>query len=362
MSDETTYSIDDIEVLEGLEAVRKRPGMYIGELGQSGLQTMLWEIVFGAVHEHLEGKTSTINILIDGPWATIVDDGPGIPVTLKPHSGLSTLETVLTQLIGGCRCGCTYNTRGCCLGHLGPSVINALSAELVAITHQEGRRYRIRFAQGKTSSPLEDLGPSTKQGTVISFKPDPEILEDVEWDLGRIEARARGVAALLPGLKLGFQHHDCTSSNGLADLLGSSGAGAAPAIQLQGEHEGAAVELALRWGAPSPAALSFVSFDACAEGTHLLGLRQGMIWAFRALAGRRPLLGVRPEMFWELLEHDLRFALHVKLHDPRFASQTRSQCLNPEAQVAVRHIVKTQLPKALRAHPVLLDQLLSRFT
>ncbi len=362
MSDDPLYSADDIEILEGLEPVRKRPGMYLGSTDQTGLQTMLWEVVFEAVHGHLNHQTSKIGIILDGPWATVIDDGPGIPITPKPETGLSILETLLTILMAGCQCLCDYNDNSCVLGHIGLAVVNALSAEMVVITHQEGRRYQIRLAQGKTQTPLEDLGPSSKRGTIISFRPDPEIFEapvPLRWDHASVETRARQTAALLPDLELDFQHQSFSSKNGLAALLPAS---ASAPLRLEGECDGVNIELALQWGAPSAASHGFVCYAECSSGTHVQGLKQGMIWAFRELAGRAPLHGVRPGVFWELISHDLHLALHVRLQEPNFTSRTKSSCQNPEVQVAVRHIVKTQLPKALRAHPVLLDQLLSRFT
>ncbi len=203
------YGASQIQVLEGLEAVRKRPGMYIGSTGPRGLHHLVYEIVDNSIDEALQGYCSKIYVGInDDGSITVKDDGRGIPVEIHPKTGKSTLETVLTVLhAGGKFGGGGYKVSGGLHG-VGVSVVNALSEWLVAEVYRDGKIYKQTYAKGVTTSALEPVGESTHTGTIITFMPDATIFDEIEFKYETLEYRLRELAFLNKGIKIVFEDRE----------------------------------------------------------------------------------------------------------------------------------------------------------
>src|SRR5437867_1471996 len=202
----TNYTAKDITVLEGLEPVRKRPGMYIGGVGSAGLHHLVWEILDNAVDEAMNGYASNIRVTLhsDGSSITIEDDGRGIPVDKHPTSKKSALEVIFTVLhAGGKFERGNYKTAGGLHG-VGASVVNALSKELVATVKRDGAQWEMRFKQGKSATPLKKLGAARGTGTTVHFRPDAAIFPKIEFDAAIIRERLEVVSYLHKGIKVIF--------------------------------------------------------------------------------------------------------------------------------------------------------------
>ena len=204
----SSYTAKDITVLEGLEPVRKRPGMYIGGVGAAGLHHLVWEILDNAVDEAMNGYASTISLTLhpDGSSITITDDGRGIPVDRHPKTRQSALEVIFTVLHAGGKFEAgNYKTAGGLHG-VGASVVNALSKELVASVKRDGALWEMRFKQGKPVGPLKNLGAARGTGTTVYFHPDPTVFPKVEFDPAVIRERLEVVSYLHKGVKVVFEN------------------------------------------------------------------------------------------------------------------------------------------------------------
>src|SRR6478736_8530880 len=202
----SSYSAKDITVLEGLEPVRKRPGMYIGGVGSAGLHHLVWEILDNAVDEAMNGFASAISLTLheDGSSITVTDDGRGIPVDKHPKTNHSALEVIFTVLhAGGKFEGTNYKTAGGLHG-VGASVVNALSRDLTATVKRDGAQWEMRFKQGKPAGPLKKLGAARGTGTTVYFKPDPAIFPKIEFDPAVIRERLEVASYLHKGVKVVF--------------------------------------------------------------------------------------------------------------------------------------------------------------
>jgi len=203
----SSYSAKDITVLEGLEPVRKRPGMYIGGGGSTGLHHLVWGVVDNAVDEAMNGFASAIGVTLhkDSSSITVTDDGRGIPVDKHPKTHQSALEVIFTVLhAGGKFEGTNYKTAGGLHG-VGASVVNALSRDLVATVKRDGSAWEMRFKQGKPTGPLKKIGPARGSGTTVYFHPDPTIFPKVEFDAAIIRERLEISSFLHKGLKVAFE-------------------------------------------------------------------------------------------------------------------------------------------------------------
>src|SRR6058998_2824617 len=201
------YTAKDITVLEGLEPVRRRPGMYIGGVGSTGLHHLVWEVVDNAVDEAMNGYATAIGVTLhkDSSSITVVDDGRGIPVDKHPKTQQSALEVIFTVLhAGGKFEGTNYKTAGGLHG-VGASVVNALSKELVATVKRDGLLWEMRFKQGKPVTALKKLGPARGTGTTVYFRPDAAIFPKIEFDPEMIKARLEVTSYLHKGLKVTFE-------------------------------------------------------------------------------------------------------------------------------------------------------------
>ena len=203
---EHEYGGSEIQVLEGLEAVRKRPGMYIGSTSESGLHHLVYEIVDNSIDEALAGYCDEITVKIgEGDIITVIDNGRGIPVDIQPQTGRPALEVVFTILhAGGKFGGGGYKVSGGLHG-VGASVVNALSEWLEVRVHKEGKVYEMKFSRGKVTQPMQVVGDTDRHGTEVVFKPDPEMFEITEYSYDTLHTRMREEAFLNAGLKI--HHH-----------------------------------------------------------------------------------------------------------------------------------------------------------
>src|SRR3954470_8787829 len=223
----TNYTAKDITVLEGLEPVRKRPGMYIGGVGSARLHHLVWEIVDNAVDEAMNGYAKNIRVTLhaDGASITVEEDGRGAPVDKHPQTKKSALETIFTVLhAGGKFEQGSYKTAGGLHG-VGASVVNALSKELVATVKRDGAQWEMRFKQGAAVGPLKKVGPARGSGTTVFFRPDPTIFPKVEFDADTIRQRLEVASYLHKGVKVVFedeaskQKHVFEHHEGIVDYL-----------------------------------------------------------------------------------------------------------------------------------------------
>ena len=292
----SNYTAKDITVLEGLEPVRKRPGMYIGGVGSAGLHHLIWEVLDNAIDEAMNGHASNIRVALhaDGSSITIEDDGRGIPIDKHPATKKSALELIFTMLHAGAKFEHgSYKTAGGLHG-VGASVVNALSKELVATVKRDGALWETRFKQGKAVGPLKKLGPARGAGTSIYFHPDAAIFPKIESDPALIRDRLEVASYLHKGLKIVFEDEASNEKtafehrDGLLDYLtaivasrGSKPVHDAPFVL--NKEEGLRLDLVLQWTefdrrAPAP----YVNgIPTGSGGTHEHGLRAGLGKAVR---------------------------------------------------------------------------------
>jgi len=360
------YDESSIIVLEGLEPVRRRPGMYVGDTEDgSGMHNLLWSVVANSVDEHLAGEASYIRVTFhDDDAVSVEDDGRGIPIGPLPHDPDKTiLEAMLTQLFGGgpwhsTDMRATYHGLG-----IGLPVASALSSRLEADVCRDGRRATQDFAAGKAVGPLRDRGPTDRRGTRITFTPDFSILPRRPWSRAHVARRLREIAALSPRLTTILDHRAFRCPAGLADLVRFMGRGQralhGEPIRVRGTRDDIDVDAALLWTVgPRTRIRGFVGHANVARGTHLHGLGRGLFEAFGALDPAR--FGtVHRTAFDEVLGPGLIAAVQVTLDDARSGAR-RDDLTNPEVSPAVAAVVSEQLAARLRDDRPLRETLLAR--
>ena len=275
------YSQESIVVLSGLEAVRRRPGMFIGGIGPAGLHNLLWEIVGNAVDEHLRGRASYVRVQINGDAISVDDDGCGIPVDPCPHDpAKSVLELVLTTLHGSVGFRPEHVHVGPNLFGAGAAVVNALSERLDAEVWRNGRHYQQRYARGVALGPVRDVGPAMRNGTRITFRPDFTIFEPGTWQRARIKRRLREIAAMCSSFTTILDHTAVRCPDGLADHVRYLARHARPLcepLRIVGARDGVEVEVAVLWtDAERPCVRGFVGTSQTRCGTHIEGLAEGL--------------------------------------------------------------------------------------
>jgi DNA gyrase subunit B len=381
------YDAQDITVLEGLEAVRKRPGMYIGSTGLRGLHHLVWEVVDNSVDEALAGRCDLITVeLLEDGGVRIGDDGSGIPVDLHEKEGRSALEVVLTVLhAGGKFDSQAYAVSGGLHG-VGISVVNALSMRLVAEVERDGARWRQSYQRGVPDGPVERVGDTDRTGTTITFLPDDTVFESTEFVADTIVRRLRDTAFLTAGLRItltdarpqpqlgdlepdgqgpaGPKVWEFHAPGGLADFVDhireSRGKEALhPAIHFDAEEQGPnglqSVELACQWIDDfNDALLSYANTINTHEGgTHEEGLRTALTSVINRYAKDKNLL--RSKEVDTLSGDDLRSGLiaivSVKVGDPQFEGQTKTKLGNTEVKSFVQRVAYEQLQTWLEEHP-----------
>ncbi len=364
----TEYGADQIQILEGLEAVRKRPGMYIGSTSVRGLHHLVYEIVDNAVDEALAGFCDMIDVTINEDNSiTVLDDGRGIPVDIQKKAGKSALEVVFTILhAGGKFGGGGYKVSGGLHG-VGASVVNALSEWLDVEVYLNGKIYHQRYARGKALKPVEITGecPPDQHGTKVSFLPDKEIFEETVFDYDTLKIRLRETAFLTKNLKIVLrdnreEKHERTFhyEGGIREFVTYLNKGKAPlyenVLYCEGKKDGVYVEVSMQHNdSYTENIYSFVNNINTPEGgTHLAGFKNALTKTFNDYARKNKLLkDNEANLAGEDIREGLTAIISVKIEDPQFEGQTKQKLGNSEARGAVDAIVSEQLTYFLEQNP-----------
>ena len=362
------YGADQIQIFEGLEAVRKRPGMYIGSTSSRGLHHLVYEIVDNSVDEALAGYCSSIDVQINSDNSIMVmDDGRGIPVDIQKKAGLPAVEVVFTILhAGGKFGGGGYKVSGGLHG-VGASVVNALSEWLEVEVYTNGKIYKQRYERGKTMCPLEVIGtcPETKHGTKVSFLPDKEIFEESIYDYETLKIRLRETAFLTKNLKITLRddreekrektfHYEGGIKEFVTYLNRSNVSLYDQVIYCEGKKDNVLVEVAMQHNdSYTENVYSFVNNINTPEGgTHLTGFRNALTKTFNDYARKSKLLkDSEPALSGEDIREGITAIISVKIEDPQFEGQTKQKLGNSEARGAVDSVVSEQLTYFLEQNP-----------
>ena len=365
----TEYGADQIQILEGLEAVRKRPGMYIGSTSSRGLHHLVYEIVDNAVDEALAGYCTEIQVTINPDNSiTVVDNGRGIPVGINHKAGIPAVEVVFTILhAGGKFGGGGYKVSGGLHG-VGASVVNALSEWLEVTIYREGREYKQRYERGHTMYPLKEIGTcaSDQTGTTVTFLPDKEIFEETVYDYDILKQRLREMAFLTKGLKIILRdtredsekentfHYEGGIREFVSYLNKSKEALYPEIIYCEGEKDGVAVEVAMQHNdSYTENSYGFVNNINTPEGgTHIVGFRNALTKTFNDYARKNKLLkDNEPNLSGDDIREGLTAIVSVKIEEPQFEGQTKQKLGNSEARGAVDFVVSRQLEIFLEQNP-----------
>ena len=369
------YTAKDITVLEGLEPVRKRPGMYIGGVGSAGLHHLVWEILDNAVDEAMNGYASNIWVTLhaDGSSITIEDDGRGIPVDKHPTTRKSALEVIFTVLhAGGKFEHGNYKTAGGLHG-VGASVVNALSKELVAQVKRDGALWEMRFKQGKPVSGLKKVGPARGTGTKVYFHPDAAIFPKIEFDPAVIKERLEVASYLHKGLKVIFEDEEAKEkavfehSEGLVDYLrrivAERGAKAVHETPFTlAKEDGLRLDLVLQWTEATDEHIrSYVNgIPTGSGGTHENGLRAGLAKAVRNYIETHNLSPKGVALIAEDIREGLTGVLSAFIQEPQFQGQTKDRLNNPELVSAVDGVVRPALEHWLNHNASVANAIVAR--
>ena len=363
------YGADQIQILEGLEAVRKRPGMYIGSTSVRGLHHLVYEIVDNSVDEALAGFCNTITVKIHQDNSiTVRDNGRGIPVDIQKKAGKSALEVVFTVLhAGGKFGGAGYKVSGGLHG-VGASVVNALSEWLDVKVYKEGKIYTMSFAKGKVTKPIECIGTCSEeeQGTEVHFLPDASIFEESVYDFETLKIRLRETAFLTKNLKIRLvderegqeKDKEFHYEGGIQEFVSFLNKGKEAlypdVIYCEGEKEKILVEVAMQHNdSYTENIYTFVNNINTPEGgTHLTGFKNALTKTFNDYARQNKLLkDSEANLSGEDIREGLTCIISVKIEDPQFEGQTKQKLGTSEAQVAVQGIVSEQLTYFLEQNP-----------
>ena len=369
MGTENEYGADQIQILEGLEAVRKRPGMYIGSTSARGLHHLVYEIVDNAVDEALAGYCKNIEVTINPDNSiTVEDDGRGIPVGMNHKAGKSALEVVYTVLhAGGKFGGGGYKVSGGLHG-VGASVVNALSTKLSVEVYKDGQIYSQSYKIGKPDEPVKVIGKCSaeKHGTKVTFHPDPTIFEETVYDYDTLKQRLRETAFLTKGLRIVLSDarvdpvhtHEFHYAGGIKEFvtyLNKSKEALDPeVIYCEGTRDGVYVEVAMQHNdSYNDATYSFVNNIITPEGgTHLAGFRNALTKTFNTYARANKILkDTEPALTGDDIREGLTAIISIKIEEPQFEGQTKQKLGNSEARGAVDSVVSEQLTYFLEQNP-----------
>ena len=367
--EKTEYGADQIQILEGLEAVRKRPGMYIGSTSARGLHHLVYEIVDNSVDEALAGYCKNIDVTINPDNSiTVIDDGRGIPVGINHKSGLPAVEVVFTVLhAGGKFGGGGYKVSGGLHG-VGASVVNALSNWLEVRVYHDGKVYFQRYERGKTMNKLEviDTCPIEKTGTEVRFLPDDTMFEETVYDYDVLKTRLRETAFLTKGLRIVLRdlrtdpvvekafHYEGGIKEFVSYLNKSKTALYPDIIYCEGERDGVLVEVAMQHNdSYQENTYGFVNNITTPEGgTHIVGFRNALTKTFNEYARANKLLkDSEPNLTGEDIREGMTAIVSIKIEEPQVEGQTKQKLGNSEARGAVDNIVSTQLELFLEQNP-----------
>jgi len=360
------YTAKEIFVLEGLDPVRKRPGMYIGSTGLDGLHHLIWEVVDNSLDEAMAGHAKNIEItLLPKNQVLVTDDGRGIPVDKHAQTKKSALETVLTTLHAGAKFGGkAYQVSGGLHG-VGVSVVNALSIYLKAEVSRDGTKYVQEYSRGKAKSKVMKVGPSRIRGTTILFEPDPEIFREINFDIKKILSHLRQQAYLTPGVKIiVMDKRDGEESaytfyfeGGLASyvhyLTQDNPSNHDNVFFVKGEKEGIVVEVAFKYMEEFETyEESFANNILTGEGgTHLTGFRSALTRTLNEYAKKNNYLKGEDTLTGDDVREGITAVVSIKLRDPQFEGQTKAKLGNPEAKTAVETVVTEGLTDFLERNP-----------
>ena len=361
------YDASQIQVLEGLEAVRKRPGMYIGSTSSSGLHHLVYEIVDNSIDEALAGYCSDITVtILEGDVIRVSDNGRGIPVDIQEQTGKSALEVVFTVLhAGGKFGGGGYKVSGGLHG-VGASVVNALSEWLTVQVHKDGNIYEMSFSRGDITEGIHTVGTTDRTGTVVTFKPDPEMFEETEYDYDILHTRMREQAFLNAGLHIVIQderpgkennHDDLRYEGGIREFVTYINKNKTPlhedVIYMSGEKEDAIAEIALQYNDSfNDITVSFANNIHTPEGgMHEEGFRRALTNVLNAYGKRMKLLKDEEKVSGEDCREGLTCIISVKLTNAQFEGQTKAKLGNSEIRTLVNSVVSTKLADYLEENP-----------
>ena len=363
----TEYGADQIQILEGLEAVRKRPGMYIGSTSLKGLHHLVYEIVDNSVDEALAGECSHIEVFINEDNSiTVVDDGRGIPVGINKKSGLPAVQVVFTVLhAGGKFGGGGYKVSGGLHG-VGASVVNALSEWLEVLVETDGKAYKQRYERGKVVTLLEEIGTTDRHGTTVTFLPDKEIFEETVFDYPTIKHRLREMAFLTKGLRISLTdkreegkktdsfHYEGGIMEYVSYLNKNQTVLYDKIIYCEGKKGTVQVEVALQHNdGYNEGCYSFVNNINTPEGgTHLTGFRNALTKTFNEYAKLMKLVKDNdPALTGEDIREGMTAIVSIKIPEPQFEGQTKQKLGNSEARGAVESIASEQIMIFLEQNP-----------
>ena len=371
------YGADQIQILEGLEAVRKRPGMYIGSTSSRGLHHLVYEIVDNAVDEALAGYCDTIQVTINKDNSvTVIDNGRGIPVGINHKAGIPAVEVVFTILhAGGKFGGGGYKVSGGLHG-VGASVVNALSTHLEVTIYHEGKIYRQRYERGKVVYKLKVIGECDpkKTGTTVTFLPDSEIFEETVFDFNVLKQRLREMAFLTKNIKIVLRddrpeepiektfHYE----GGIKEFVTYLNKGKTPLypdiIYCEGMKDNIYVEVAMQHNdGYTEGSYSFVNNITTPEGgTHLTGFKNALTKTFNSYARLNKLIKDTETLSGDDIREGLTVIVSIKIEDPQFEGQTKQKLGNSEARGAVDNIVSEQLMIYLEQHPQVAKMILEK--
>ena len=371
------YGADQIQILEGLEAVRKRPGMYIGSTSSRGLHHLVYEIVDNSVDEALAGYCDSIDVQINPDNSvTVMDDGRGIPVGVQKKAGIPAVEVVFTILhAGGKFGGGGYKVSGGLHG-VGASVVNALSEWLEVEVYTDGKIYKQRYERGKTMYPLTVVGecPESQHGTKVTFLPDKEIFEETVFDYDTLKIRLRETAFLTKNLKITLRddreekkektfHYEGGIKEFVTYLNRSNVALYDSVIYCEGKRDGVLVEVAMQHNdSYTENIYSFVNnINTPDGGTHLTGFRNALTKTFNDYGKKNKLLKENePALSGEDIREGLTAIISVKIEEPQFEGQTKQKLGNSEARGAVDSVVSEQLTYFLEQNPAVAKTIIEK--
>ena len=360
------YDASQIQVLEGLEAVRKRPGMYIGSTSSSGLHHLVYEIVDNSIDEALAGYCDRIEVVIEpGDIISVSDNGRGIPVDIQEQTGKSALEVVFTVLhAGGKFGGGGYKVSGGLHG-VGASVVNAMSEWLIVQVHKNGKIYEMRFSRGHITQEMRIIGDTDRTGTTVRFKPDPEMFEDTVYDYDILHTRMREQAFLNGGLYISTedkregkeQKDEMCYEGGIREFVSFINQNKTPlhndVIYMKGERADSEAEIALQYNdSYNEIIVSFANHIHPPEGgMHETGFRTALTRVLNAYGIKVGLLKNDDKLTGEDCREGMTAIISVKLTEPQFEGQTKAKLGNSEMRTLVDSVVSDKLEQFLEENP-----------